>query len=105
MFFNNYLYELGFGDKLIVINDSLLEEYVLFFFFGCINYVWKDCYLLEVNLCYDGLLCFVDGYCWGFFLLVFVGWRIFEEDFWKNVVVLVVVDNLKLCVFYGVFGN
>ena len=51
---NNYLYELGSGDKSTATNDSSLEEYALLSFFGRINYAWKDRYLLEANLRYDG---------------------------------------------------
>ena len=60
-FLNNYLYELGSGDKSTATNDSSLEEYALLSFFGRINYAWKDRYLLEVNLRYDGSSRFADG--------------------------------------------
>ena len=51
---NNYLYELGSGDKATATNNSSLEEYALLSFFGRINYSLKDRYLLEANLRYDG---------------------------------------------------
>ena len=102
---NNYLYELGSGDKSTATNDSSLEEYALLSFFGRINYAWKDRYLLEVNLRYDGSSRFADGHRWGLFPSVSAGWRISEEDFWKNAAVSAVVDNLKLRASYGVLGN
>ena len=46
---NNYLYELGSGDKATATNNSSLEEYALLSFFGRINYSLKDRYLLEAN--------------------------------------------------------
>ena len=64
---NNYLYELGSGDKSTATNDSSLEEYALLSFFGRINYAWKDRYLLEANLRYDGSSRFADGHRWGLF--------------------------------------
>ena len=57
-----------------------------FLFFGRINYAWKDRYLLEVNLRYDGSSRFADGHRWGLsrqFLQV----ENLEEDFWKNAAV------------------
>ncbi|WP_350004564.1 SusC/RagA family TonB-linked outer membrane protein, partial [Phocaeicola dorei] len=42
---------------------------------------------------------------WGLFPSVSAGWRISEEDFWKNAAVSAVVDNLKLRASYGVLGN
>ena len=64
---NNYLYELGSGDKATATNNSSLEEYALLSFFGRINYSLKDRYLLEANLRYDGSSRFADGHRWGIF--------------------------------------
>ena len=61
---NNYLYELGSGDKATATNNSSLEEYALLSFFGRINYSLKDRYLLEANLRYDGSSRFADGHRW-----------------------------------------
>ena len=66
---NNYLYELGSGDKATATNNSSLEEYALLSFFGRINYSLKDRYLLEANLRYDGSSRFADGHRWGICLL------------------------------------
>ena len=90
---NNYLYELGSGDKSTATNDSSLEEYALLSFFGRINYAWKDRYLLEVNLRYDGSSRFADGHRWGLFPSVSAGWRISEEDFWKNAADVVLMKS------------
>ena len=93
---NNYLYELGSGDKSTATNNSSLEEYALLSFFGRINYSFKDRYLLEANLRYDGSSRFADGHRWGLFPSVSAGWRVSEEDFWKNSGLSNVFDNLKL---------
>ena len=99
---NNYLYELGSGDKATATNNSSLEEYALLSFFGRINYSLKDRYLLEANLRYDGSSRFADGHRWGIFPSVSAGWRISEEDFWKNSSVSNIFDNLKVRASYGV---
>ncbi len=90
---NNYLYELGSGDKSTATNNSSLEEYALLSFFGRINYSLKDHYLLEANLRYDGSSRFADGHRWGLFPSVSAGWRVSEEDFWKNSGLSNVFDN------------
>ena len=42
---------------------------------------------------------------WGLFPSVSAGWRISEEDFWKNSKAADVFDNLKLRLSYGALGN
>ena len=100
---NNYLYELGSGDKSTATNDSSLEEYALLSFFGRINYAWKDRYLLEVNLRYDGSSRFAKGNRWGFFPSASLGWNITREQFMMPIAD--VVSNLKLRASYGLLGN
>lgn len=102
---NNYLYELGSGDGSTASNNSSLEEYALQSFFGRVNYSFNDRYLLEANLRYDGSSRFAKGHRWGLFPSVSAGWRITEEDFWKQSSLAETVDNLKLRVSYGVLGN
>lgn len=102
---NNYLYELGSGDGSTASNNSSLEEYALQSFFGRVNYSFNDRYLLEANLRYDGSSRFAKGHRWGLFPSVSAGWRITEEDFWKQSCLAETVDNLKLRVSYGVLGN
>ena len=74
-------------------------------FFGRVNYAFKDKYLLEANLRYDGSSRFAKDNRWGIFPSVSAGWRISEENFWKNTRVSEVVNNLKLRASYGVLGN
>ena len=102
---NNYLYELGSGDGSTASNNSSLEEYALQSFFGRVNYSFNDRYLLEANLRYDGSSRFAKGHRWGLFPSVSAGWRITEEDFWKQSCLAETIDNLKLRVSYGVLGN
>ncbi|MDL2309869.1 SusC/RagA family TonB-linked outer membrane protein, partial [Parabacteroides sp. OttesenSCG-928-B22] len=102
---NNYLYELGSGDASTAANNSSLDEYALLSFFGRINYSYADRYLLEANLRYDGSSRFAKDSRWGLFPSVSGGWRISEEEFWKNGKVGEVFDNLKLRASWGVLGN
>ncbi len=72
-------------------------------FFGRINYGYKDKYLLDFNLRYDGSSNFPKGKQWGLFPGISVGWRISEENFIKNN--LGYITNLKLRASYGQVGN
>lgn len=101
---NNSLYELSAGSSATARNGSSTSEWALMSFFGRINYSYKDRYLLEGNLRYDGSSRFADGHRWGLFPSVSAGWRITEESFWKNLS-FDAVDNLKLRLSYGVLGN
>ena len=102
---NNNLYELSAGSSATANNGSSTEEWALMSFFGRINYSFKDRYLLEGNLRYDGSSRFASGNRWGLFPSVSAGWRITEENFWKNSSLNEVVNNLKLRLSYGVLGN
>lgn len=102
---NNFLYELGSGDASTATNNSTLEEYALVSFFGRVNYSFADRYLLEANLRYDGSSRFSEDNRWGIFPSVSAGWRISEENFWKESKMADVFDNLKLRASFGVLGN
>lgn len=75
----------------------------MIFMFGCVMYLYVDCYMLFVFVCWDGFFKFVDGNCWGIFLFVFLGWNVMNEDFFENI--KEIMNELKICVSYGVLGN
>ncbi|MCI1648394.1 MAG: TonB-dependent receptor [Bacteroides sp.] len=102
---NNYLYELSSGDQSTAANSSDLSEYALLSYFGRINYSFKDRYLVEMNLRYDGSSRFAPKHRWGIFPSVSAGWRISEEKFWKKAAISTAFDNLKIRASYGVLGN
>lgn len=102
---NNYLYELSSGDTSTSSNGSSLSEYALVSYFGRVNYSWKDRYLLEGNVRYDGSSRFHKDNRWGFFPSVSAGWRISEETFWKENRIGEIFTNLKFRASYGVLGN
>ncbi len=70
-------------------------------YFGRINYVIDDKYLLEGNVRYDGSSRFLEDK-WGVFPSVSAGWVISKEDFFQNVAS---IDFLKLRASWGQLGN
>ncbi len=71
-------------------------------FFGRVNYDYKQKYLFEANLSYDGSSKFAPGNRYGLFPSFSAGWRITEEDFLNGSKWL---DNLKLRASWGQLGN
>ena len=72
-------------------------------YFSQLNYDFKNRYLLTGSFRRDGSSQFPDGNRYGNFGAGSVGWRISEEDFFKNA--LPMVNSLKLRASYGVNGN
>ncbi|WP_437921219.1 SusC/RagA family TonB-linked outer membrane protein [Sphingobacterium sp. LRF_L2] len=72
-------------------------------FFGRLNYDYKDKYLLEVNMRYDGSSRFRSSDRWGLFPSVSAGWNLSKEDFFEDA--LPFVNMLKLRGSYGELGN
>jgi TonB-linked SusC/RagA family outer membrane protein len=72
-------------------------------FFGRLNYDYKERYLLEANLRYDGTSRFRDDKRWGLFPSVSAGWNIARESFWEGW--SKAVNVLKLRGSYGKLGN
>ncbi|WP_212003180.1 TonB-dependent receptor [Chitinophaga sp. HK235] len=73
-------------------------------FFGRINYVYADRYILAANVRRDGSSNFGDGYRWGTFPSASAAWRFTEEDFLKNAN-LKWLNSGKLRASYGAIGN
>ncbi|WP_139921322.1 SusC/RagA family TonB-linked outer membrane protein [Hymenobacter sp. DG01] len=72
-------------------------------FFAQATYDFKNRYLLSVSGRRDGSSRFTSANRWGNFGAASIGWRISEEDFFKNS--LPAVNNLKLRASYGSNGN
>jgi len=77
-------------------------EYTARSWFGRLNYAYKNKYLFEANLRYDGSSRFAPDYRWGSFPSFSAGWRITEESWMKKMQWL---DNLKLRLSWGKLGN
>ena len=72
-------------------------------FFGRINYNYKERYLLEFNLRYDGSSRFARENRWGLFPSVSLGYNIAKEDFFAPARPW--ISTLKIRASYGSLGN
>lgn len=71
-------------------------------YFGTLSYNFKNRYFIEGVLRADAFSGFGEASRTGYFPGGSVGWRIYEEDFMKNVKL---VNDLKLRLSYGKVGN
>jgi TonB-linked SusC/RagA family outer membrane protein len=71
-------------------------------YFGRVGYNYKEKYLAEFVWRYDGSYIFPPSGRFGFFPGILAGWRISEENFWKNNITF--INNLKLRASWGQLG-
>jgi len=71
--------------------------------FGRVNYSFNDRYLFTATMRSDGSSKFAPGNQWGVFPAFSLGWRLSEEDFFKNA--LPIFSNFKLTGGWGQLGN
>lgn len=83
---------------------GVLYDYANAAFVGRVNYDYAGKYIAEVAFRYDGSSRFPKEGRWGFFPSVSVGYRISEEDFWKNSP-LDFINNFKIRASYGILGD
>lgn len=100
-YFANEISELNAGSANPVVGGNSTQSRLMSYF-GRINYVFNDKYLLETNFRYDGSSRFAPDKRWGFFPSISAGWRINEEEFMKNVKP---ISNLKLRASWGQLGS
>lgn len=72
---------------------------------GRVNYAYDGKYLFEGTFRYDGSYRFPENKRFGFFPAFSAGWRVSEEQFFKNIESLNFISNLKLRVSKGLIGN
>ena len=72
-------------------------------FFGRVNYDYKNRYLLEANLRYDGSSKFGKDHQWRYYPSFSGGWRVSEEAFMDPI--KDVVSTLKLRASWGMIGD
>ncbi len=77
-------------------------EYAARSVFGRANYAFKNKYLFELNLRYDGSSRFSPDYRWGTFPSFSGAWRVTEESWFRSAQWL---TNLKLRASWGKLGN
>ncbi|WP_035567078.1 SusC/RagA family TonB-linked outer membrane protein [Hymenobacter sp. IS2118] len=97
-----YYFELSAGPERGIVQGSSFVQ-TKRSFFAQATYDYKNRYLLSVSGRRDGSSRFIPENRWGNFGAASVGWRISEEDFFKNAVPS--VNNLKLRASYGTNGN
>ncbi|HUX57356.1 MAG TPA: TonB-dependent receptor [Bacteroidales bacterium] len=73
-------------------------------YFARINYAFKDKYLLTATYRLDGSSRFADGKNWGKFPSTSIGWRLSEENFFKNLNARF-INNIKIRLGWGQIGN
>ena len=72
-------------------------------YLGRLNYSFNDKYLLEFVGRYDGSANFPEASRWGFFPSLGVGWKISEENFFKENISF--INSLKLRANVGLIGE
>ena len=102
-FISSSLDELFAGDANSATNDGKASETARMNYFGRLDYDYAGKYLFQFNWRYDGSENFPKGNRFGFFPGVSVGWRISEEDFWKEHVEW--MEYLKIRASWGQMGN
>ncbi|WP_050708680.1 SusC/RagA family TonB-linked outer membrane protein [Dysgonomonas sp. HGC4] len=78
-------------------------EWAVAGFFGRLNYNYKERYMAEVNLRYDGSSRFLSDKRWTVFPSFSVGWNIAQEDFFGSLSDH--ISTLKLRGSWGQLGN
>ena len=95
--------ELFAGSDLEKDNGGSSSQSARLNYFGRVNYDFMSKYLVEFVWRYDGSYRFPADKRWGFFPGFSLGWRISEEDFWKNN--LAFINYFKLRGSWGKTGN
>jgi len=85
------------------ITNSSLYDWATAGFFGRLNYTYKDRYLLEANLRYDGSSRFLSDQRWTWLPSFSLGWNIAEEPFFAPFTNI--VNQLKPRASWGKLGN
>ena len=88
--------------EIISTPSSGYSEWKLASWLGRVNYTFDDKYLFTASMRMDGSSRFGANNRWATFPSVALGWRISEEAFMQNVLV---VSDLKLRASYGKTGN
>ncbi|WP_243406423.1 SusC/RagA family TonB-linked outer membrane protein [Siphonobacter curvatus] len=98
------LQELDAGSPSIQYANGSQYQWAIRSFFGRLNYNFKERYLLEANMRYDGTSRLSSASRWGIFPSFSAGWRLSEEDFVKNMN-LNWLTNAKVRGSWGQLGN
>ncbi|MFI5137968.1 MAG: SusC/RagA family TonB-linked outer membrane protein [Sphingobacteriales bacterium] len=95
--------QLSLGGNAGVGNYGGAYDHARLSYFGRVGYNYKEKYLAEFLWREDGSYIFPEAHRMGFFPGISAGWRISEEDFFKNNVKF--IQSLKLRGSWGQMGN
>ncbi|MDM1049572.1 SusC/RagA family TonB-linked outer membrane protein [Sphingobacterium hotanense] len=84
-------------------NDGTQDQWLLVSAFSRFNYAFKDRYLFEANLRYDGTSRFLGSNRWATFPSFSAGWRVEQEPFMENL--RSKINQLKIRASWGILGN
>ena len=84
-------------------NGESFEDYVISGYFSRLNYLYKNKYLLEANIRYDGSSKFPKRDRYGFFPSFSAGWIVTEESFLKPIENI--INFMKIRGSWGEIGN
>ncbi|TDE17772.1 TonB-dependent receptor [Dyadobacter psychrotolerans] len=102
-FVSNSLDQLNAGGDAEKDNTGTAYQSARMNYFGRVNYGFKEKYLVEFVWRVDGSYIFPEAKRFGFFPGVSAGWRVSEEEFWKNN--LGFINQFKLRASWGQTGN
>ncbi|MFD2888034.1 TonB-dependent receptor [Chitinophaga cymbidii] len=102
-FYNNDLLNLSQSDPLNRGVSSAYSDWGLRSLFGRVRYGFRNKYLFEFNMRYDGSSRFPEGSRYTFFPSVSGAWLLSEENFWQPL--KHVADLFKIRASYGENGN
>ncbi len=98
----NDFYSLGWSDPASQTTSDEIITYATAAVFGRLNYNYKEKYLMEVNVRYDGSSRLAPSVRWNLFPSFSVGWNIARENFFQGVSF---INDLKLRASWGQLGN
>lgn len=101
---SDQLRELDAGSPSVQTANGTRQDWAIRSYFGRINYNYKERYLLEANLRYDGTSRLSPDSRWGAFPSVSAGWRLSEEKFIRQLA-LPWLNSIKIRASYGKLGN
>ena len=96
-------YALNFGNASSAANSDKVNTSAVMSFFGRLNYNFREKYLFEANLRYDGSSRLAPENRWELFPSVSGGWVISKENFFRDH--LDFIDQLKIRASWGRLGN
>jgi TonB-dependent starch-binding outer membrane protein SusC len=101
-FVTNTIQDLSGGDQSTSIANSARYDGSSESYFGRLNYVFNDRYILGATFRADGSSNFGPENRWGYFPSVSAAWRISQENFMKGIKA---INDLKLRLEVGTSGN